>query len=744
MENYDKTMILRMLKNGADPKNIQQEIQKEQRKKYRPDFVSFMQDMLDAYGVTRKDIARRTGISQDYLYKLLNGAKKTAERDYIVAICLAVGMNLPETQYALKINGLAYLDDKDYREYLLMNCLSEHRGMFNTDRWLENAGFPLLRTSSDMEKYTPAYEYSQNDIRPTVIEEEEIELADPDEPRRPKQRYKVISREVFAEHCGNAPYDYTYWGNIVVKNKKGEKFHVQGFYAPDFTAYSVLDHKNYLKHEKWLKNNEDMKAVDSWSLDPLDTLSYEEAEKLLKNPEKIEKIYAGETVEGFEDISAWTTLETYENIDDAIDSDFFRYFLEIDKLTDDKVREVYAELCDTAKYGRRFGCQVSGKGVMAYEEMYDEQCPERKQYFQVVDIDGKTTYSASHESVFMWLEMGDFYSAVFGEREEPKYYIHITDEKELFDLPMRDRFIFNSLKTDLHANMKAADSEMFHVDDKQILDEHIQSLAEAATWCLHAGDLNQSLEFNKQVLELAEKGEKEYEVDNLNTILPTLSKISFLYSEMGNEKEADEWAKKVLDYRDQVWKIAKDEKQKDNTAPVNYAHSLLDFTSEAAEKGDVNQVKEYCKEIIDLIEDRITDEHDAGILFIAYLNYSFLLDEDHASDQAIEYYEKAERLVRRYHLEKGRYARNVPPFYNNYAWVLWNRFENEEAIIYYGKAIEYAEDWMNENSGPDKQYYREALEHYASELYNLYLQTGKEKEAERLQNRLKEYKITLK
>ena len=132
MSSHSNEEVIRMLKNGV-PQELIAEVLKEEKKAYSFVFVDFMQDMLKKYRVKRTDVARATGISQDYLYKVLNGQKKTAERDYIIEICLAIGMNVPETQHALEINQMPMLSDRDIREHVLITCISEGRGVYRTN-----------------------------------------------------------------------------------------------------------------------------------------------------------------------------------------------------------------------------------------------------------------------------------------------------------------------------------------------------------------------------------------------------------------------------------------------------------------------------------------------------------------------------------------------------------------------------------------------------------------------------------
>lgn len=120
-----------------------------------PVFVEFMQKMIEQYHVKRIDISRMTGISHDYLYKILNGTKHTAERDYIIAMSRAIGMNLEETRHALETNGMAVLEESDQRDSLIISSIRDNVSIRRLNDRLEKEGLPWLRVSSDMEQYVP-------------------------------------------------------------------------------------------------------------------------------------------------------------------------------------------------------------------------------------------------------------------------------------------------------------------------------------------------------------------------------------------------------------------------------------------------------------------------------------------------------------------------------------------------------------------------------------------------------------
>ena len=100
--------IAHLLKSGN--KELIQQMLKERESRVLPEsFTQYMDEMIASKKVKRAQIAQRAGLSRNYLYKLLRGDKKTTERDYILAVCMAMSMDLHETQHALEIYPFPFL-----------------------------------------------------------------------------------------------------------------------------------------------------------------------------------------------------------------------------------------------------------------------------------------------------------------------------------------------------------------------------------------------------------------------------------------------------------------------------------------------------------------------------------------------------------------------------------------------------------------------------------------------------------
>lgn len=234
--------LVYLVKHGrAD--EIQELVQTQTKEEYPTSFPAFMEEMLSTYKVSRKNVAIRSGLSQDYTYKLLRGDKKTTERDYILAMCIAIGMNVAQTQHALRVYGMPPLNEADVRSHIILLAIQNKCDIDRTNEWLEKNHYLYLKTNPDMPSaeikmvYDNAAEVKNPVIHYVGLEE--------------------IDREIEAEPCGMAPFDYSYWGDITVKDQNGKIFHVQSVYAPDGEKHVVLDEENFNLAARLMKEQEE-------------------------------------------------------------------------------------------------------------------------------------------------------------------------------------------------------------------------------------------------------------------------------------------------------------------------------------------------------------------------------------------------------------------------------------------------------------------------------------------------------
>ena len=135
-----------------------------------PDDLSHLaKKLIGQNGQKKEDVFRNTGLSRDYLYKVLRGVKRVKERDYILAVCLAAGLDLIDTGIMLEAYHLEPLSLDNERDVLLIHSILSSSGLDDTSRLLESGGWHPVRTSLK-DPSEDLHPYFMKDICPDNIE----------------------------------------------------------------------------------------------------------------------------------------------------------------------------------------------------------------------------------------------------------------------------------------------------------------------------------------------------------------------------------------------------------------------------------------------------------------------------------------------------------------------------------------------------------------------------------------------
>ena len=687
--------LLYLLKHGrAD--DIRFIFKDVQAKSYPEDFPSFIDTMIRENKIKRKNIAIRSGMSQDYTYKLLRGDKKTTERDYILAICIAIGMNLAQVQHALRIYGMPVLSKADLRSHIISLGISEGKDIDEINEWLEKSGFCLLRTSPDMPSAP---------IKP--LEVDYVEFSAGDNGDLPKGHissnddfdvindYEEVDIQIHAERYGHAPMDYMYWGEIKLQNYEGNIYYIRNFYFPEGENMAVLTEE---MHDKYMQ-----------------------AEK------------EGEIQQDIE------PLEAYESLEEAASSQFFKWFLELDRETDGKVLETMRQIDDTRFYGVRYGAKLDHNDMAYYMEAFNTQHPERREYFQIIENGDERRFTVSHESYYMRIELGDVYPGYFGRKmQEPEYFIDVRNLEQLDSSYHYYRMIFRDLLASMH--LYAHQNYGASISEEEIEKDKIGTLTR------HATALCQSGKIRDAVREL----EKAYALiitrpinDSLSDRILTCSKLANLYGEIEDSVQCEKWNQECYSYIEPLSEAMQEPENRErlHDAPNSMAYVCIHFYNNEWQKNTKKSL-EYLEKAIDLLEGGCNTVDTWGSLANCLLSYAFQIDGEEP-EKALEYSGRVLDIIRDQSLDRR------PPYHyftflalNNHAWVLWNRLASEEAIIYYGRAIDLIEGYLATGT-PDPGQMKENLEKEAFELYKIYKATGKEREADRLIARMRKSGIEI-
>ena len=136
MEKQEYEKLLSLI--DQNPEQLKEYKKSHEKDKHR-DFVSFMDNYISSKGITRAHINRQANLTK-YGYRVLDGTKHTTNRDLIVRICIAMGMNLDDMQTALKLYNMRLLDDSVFRDQVIIAGIVTGKSVIDIDILLSKAG----------------------------------------------------------------------------------------------------------------------------------------------------------------------------------------------------------------------------------------------------------------------------------------------------------------------------------------------------------------------------------------------------------------------------------------------------------------------------------------------------------------------------------------------------------------------------------------------------------------------------
>lgn len=145
MENM--SFIAFMMSHTAE--DVSAYLEKKAKRDLPDNLSKLAKYLIKQDGQKKEDIFRSTGLSRDYLYKVLRGVKKIKERDYILAICLAAHMDLIDTQIMLEAYGLPALSIDAERDVVIIHAINGKMGLEKTDKMLLSAGIHKVCVSPE-------------------------------------------------------------------------------------------------------------------------------------------------------------------------------------------------------------------------------------------------------------------------------------------------------------------------------------------------------------------------------------------------------------------------------------------------------------------------------------------------------------------------------------------------------------------------------------------------------------------
>ncbi|MBQ9478983.1 MAG: DNA-binding protein [Selenomonadaceae bacterium] len=142
MMNYGKDTdeLLAELKATSDVENYLSSNQNE----FAVPLHEYLQNLLDEKHLNKSEIIKQSGLNREYAYHIIEGNRKNPSRPKVLAIGVAMGLNLDEMQYLLKYAKQNPLYPRDPWDSVLIFAIEQRLNVLETNELLDQAGETLL------------------------------------------------------------------------------------------------------------------------------------------------------------------------------------------------------------------------------------------------------------------------------------------------------------------------------------------------------------------------------------------------------------------------------------------------------------------------------------------------------------------------------------------------------------------------------------------------------------------------
>ncbi len=133
--------LLQILKKSNSVKQYMAENQDEFM---HIDIAEYLEKIIQEKHLKRADIVRDSGLDRSYVYHILNGERKNPSRSKLLAICVAMKMDIKETQYFLRAAQVPVLYPRNQRDCIILYGLEQGASVMEINETLYTMQFELL------------------------------------------------------------------------------------------------------------------------------------------------------------------------------------------------------------------------------------------------------------------------------------------------------------------------------------------------------------------------------------------------------------------------------------------------------------------------------------------------------------------------------------------------------------------------------------------------------------------------
>ena len=142
-----------MFKFGKSTGELFTELKEEKnigdwRERNREEFIAplneFLEKILREKNLTKQEVIDRSGLNREYVYHIFSGNKKNPSRPTVLALAIAMNLNLDEVQYLLRYARQGVLYPRNQWDSVIISAIEQNLSVWQTNELLHNLGEKIL------------------------------------------------------------------------------------------------------------------------------------------------------------------------------------------------------------------------------------------------------------------------------------------------------------------------------------------------------------------------------------------------------------------------------------------------------------------------------------------------------------------------------------------------------------------------------------------------------------------------
>lgn len=140
MYKKDTEKLLAEIKSDGDMKKF---LSRNKNELVKPLHV-YLNELLQAKNLNKAHVIKNSLINTNYAYHIFLGKKTNPSRDKIIALGLAMNLNLEEMQYLLRYAGVGALYPRNSRDAVIISAVEQNFSVSETNLLLEKMNEIIL------------------------------------------------------------------------------------------------------------------------------------------------------------------------------------------------------------------------------------------------------------------------------------------------------------------------------------------------------------------------------------------------------------------------------------------------------------------------------------------------------------------------------------------------------------------------------------------------------------------------